>query len=208
MKKVLAISSVLLGVIFLAGCGQQQAIQNKSTTSTPDAQQNKMTQSEQKPLANKPFEKTKEDENNLYFEGIANVNGTYTRSADSSYFCLDTKYEYLFPEVKVNWNDKRKCFNLNTDSLALFAKKTQINPSNKEGDVCQISGSVTLAISNHTTPKYKKGEASADGTLSLGDYNQATISKIISETEEKYIYWKKWKKANENPDCTESNPYE
>lgn len=32
MKKVLAISSVLLGVVFLAGCGQQQTSQTQPTT--------------------------------------------------------------------------------------------------------------------------------------------------------------------------------
>lgn len=39
MKKVLAISSVLLGVVFLAGCGQQQTSQTQPTTPVPVAQQ-------------------------------------------------------------------------------------------------------------------------------------------------------------------------
>ncbi len=38
MKKVLAISSVLLGVVFLAGCGQQPVSQTKLTTPAPVAQ--------------------------------------------------------------------------------------------------------------------------------------------------------------------------
>ncbi len=38
MKKVLAISSVLIGVVFLAGCGQQPVSQTQSTTPTPVAQ--------------------------------------------------------------------------------------------------------------------------------------------------------------------------
>lgn len=38
MKKVLAISSVLLGVVFLAGCGQQPVIQTQPTTPAPVAQ--------------------------------------------------------------------------------------------------------------------------------------------------------------------------
>jgi hypothetical protein len=39
MKKVLAISSVLLGVVFLAGCGQQPVSQIQPTTTAPVAQQ-------------------------------------------------------------------------------------------------------------------------------------------------------------------------
>lgn len=39
MKKTLAISSVLVGVVFLAGCGQQQASQTQPTKSTPTDQQ-------------------------------------------------------------------------------------------------------------------------------------------------------------------------
>jgi hypothetical protein len=39
MKKVLAISSVLLGVVFLAGCGQQPVSQTQPTTSVPVTQQ-------------------------------------------------------------------------------------------------------------------------------------------------------------------------
>jgi hypothetical protein len=38
MKKALAISSVLLGVVFLAGCGQQPVSQAQLTTPTPVAQ--------------------------------------------------------------------------------------------------------------------------------------------------------------------------
>jgi PBP1b-binding outer membrane lipoprotein LpoB len=38
MKKVLAISSVLLGVVFLAGCGQQPVSQTQPTTPTSVAQ--------------------------------------------------------------------------------------------------------------------------------------------------------------------------
>jgi uncharacterized lipoprotein YehR (DUF1307 family) len=38
MKKVLAISLVLLGVVFLAGCGQQPVSQTQPTTPTPVAQ--------------------------------------------------------------------------------------------------------------------------------------------------------------------------
>jgi len=38
MKKVLAISSVLLGVVFLAGCGQQPVSQTQPTTTVPVAQ--------------------------------------------------------------------------------------------------------------------------------------------------------------------------
>jgi hypothetical protein len=38
MKKVLAISSVLLGVAFLAGCGQQPVSQTQPTTPAPVAQ--------------------------------------------------------------------------------------------------------------------------------------------------------------------------
>jgi hypothetical protein len=45
MKKVLAISSVLLGVVFLAGCGQQPVSQTQPTTPAPVAQQ---------PVANPP----------------------------------------------------------------------------------------------------------------------------------------------------------
>jgi hypothetical protein len=39
MKKVLAISSVLFGIVFLAGCSQQQSSQTQPTTSDPVAQQ-------------------------------------------------------------------------------------------------------------------------------------------------------------------------
>ncbi len=39
MKKVLAISSVLLGVVFLAGCGQQPVSQTQPTTPAPVAKQ-------------------------------------------------------------------------------------------------------------------------------------------------------------------------
>jgi hypothetical protein len=45
MKKVLAISSVLLGVVFLAGCGQQPVSQTQPTTPAPAVQQ---------PVANQP----------------------------------------------------------------------------------------------------------------------------------------------------------
>jgi len=38
MKKVLAISSMLLGVVFLAGCGQQPVSQTQPTTPAPVAQ--------------------------------------------------------------------------------------------------------------------------------------------------------------------------
>lgn len=38
MKKVIALSSVLLGVVFLAGCGQQPVIQTQPTTPAPVAQ--------------------------------------------------------------------------------------------------------------------------------------------------------------------------
>ncbi len=38
MKKVLVISSILLGVVFLAGCGQQSTRQTQPTTPTPVAQ--------------------------------------------------------------------------------------------------------------------------------------------------------------------------
>ena len=38
MKKVLAMSSVLLGVVFLAGCGQQPVSQTRPTTPAPVAQ--------------------------------------------------------------------------------------------------------------------------------------------------------------------------
>jgi hypothetical protein len=46
MKKVLAISSVLLGVVFLAGCGQQPVSQTQPTTLAPLGQQS---------TANKPI---------------------------------------------------------------------------------------------------------------------------------------------------------
>ncbi|MEI7425465.1 MAG: hypothetical protein WCK16_00870 [Candidatus Moraniibacteriota bacterium] len=39
MKKVLAISSVLLGVVFLAGCGQQPVSQTQPTTPAPIVKQ-------------------------------------------------------------------------------------------------------------------------------------------------------------------------
>lgn len=38
MKEILAISSVLLGVVFLAGCGQQPVSQTQPTTPAPVAQ--------------------------------------------------------------------------------------------------------------------------------------------------------------------------
>jgi hypothetical protein len=38
MKKIIALSSVMLGVVFLAGCGQQQAIQTQPTAPAPVAQ--------------------------------------------------------------------------------------------------------------------------------------------------------------------------
>jgi hypothetical protein len=44
MKKVLAISSVLLGVVFLAGCGQQPVSQTQSTTPIPVVQQSSAIQ--------------------------------------------------------------------------------------------------------------------------------------------------------------------
>ncbi|MDQ1283737.1 MAG: hypothetical protein QG620_85 [Patescibacteria group bacterium] len=44
MKKLLAMSSVLLGVVFLAGCGQQQTSQTQSATPAPVAQQPATTQ--------------------------------------------------------------------------------------------------------------------------------------------------------------------
>jgi hypothetical protein len=130
MKKIVTLGAMSLGVFFLAGCGQQQTVQNKSTTSTPSAQQNTITQSQQEPLANKPFKKTKENESGLYFEGMATAKGIYTRSTDAVEFCLTPEYEYLFPEAKINWNNKRKCFNLSPDSLVLFTKKTKINTLN------------------------------------------------------------------------------
>lgn len=58
MKKVLAISSVLLGVVFLAGCGQQPISQTELTTQIPAAQQPTqpaptITQPQQKQLVSK-----------------------------------------------------------------------------------------------------------------------------------------------------------
>jgi len=47
MKKVLAISSVLLGVVFLAGCGQQPVSQTQPTTSAPVATQPPINQNQQ-----------------------------------------------------------------------------------------------------------------------------------------------------------------
>jgi len=39
MKKIVTLGSLLLGVVFLAGCGQQQVSQTQSTTPAPVAQQ-------------------------------------------------------------------------------------------------------------------------------------------------------------------------
>lgn len=57
MKKTIALSVLSLGVLFLAGCGQQQASQTKPTTSTPVAQQsaaNQQTNNTQAPAKVNP----------------------------------------------------------------------------------------------------------------------------------------------------------
>lgn len=57
MKKVLAISSVLLGVVFLAGCSQQPVSQTQPTVPAPVAQQPATNQ----PVATQPTQPTTEN---------------------------------------------------------------------------------------------------------------------------------------------------
>lgn len=127
------------------------------------------------------------------------ASGSYWRSGDSGDFTLNSDQEYLFPNLKHNWNNNEKSFYIDSNSLALFFQKTKIPLSNKEGDPCNISGKATVIISSYRA--IKKPE--------IGSYNEASIAKVLSENEEKYIYWKRWPGAwKENPDCTETNPYQ
>ena len=74
MKKVLAMSSVLLGVVFLAGCGQQPVSQTRPTTPAPVAQtptQPVATQPAQQPVASNPAENKIVYTNNEYKFKIA-----------------------------------------------------------------------------------------------------------------------------------------
>ncbi|OGI36240.1 MAG: hypothetical protein A2259_02340 [Candidatus Moranbacteria bacterium RIFOXYA2_FULL_43_15] len=69
MKKVIMSSSVLLGVILLAGCGKQQT-QNQLTTPAPVAQQSQPTQKQPSQPQNVPNQQPKQ-------EGIVYKNDTY-----------------------------------------------------------------------------------------------------------------------------------
>jgi len=57
MKKTISLSVLAFGIFFLAGCGQQQTSQTKSTTSAPAAQQtavNEQANNTQAPVEAKP----------------------------------------------------------------------------------------------------------------------------------------------------------
>ena len=58
MKKVLAISSVLLGVVFLAGCGQQQTSQTQQPAPSAPATQQKEQSVTNQPQNNQPNSST------------------------------------------------------------------------------------------------------------------------------------------------------
>ncbi len=66
MKKVLAISSVLFGVVFLTGCGQQPVSQAQPTTPAPVAQTPAQPVATQQPETSKPAENSIVYVNNEY----------------------------------------------------------------------------------------------------------------------------------------------
>lgn len=151
------------------------------------------------PFATKPFVKVGEDESNYYYQGYITVSGTYWRGSTDGWFRINREQEHLFPNLAgQDWNNGDKVLDFYDDSVVLLSQKTKIPQSNVEGDVCHVSGKATIIISNYSASKYN----------GLGESNEATIAKVLSVDEEKYLYWKRWPEAwKENPDCTEVNPY-
>jgi hypothetical protein len=92
MKKILAISSVLLGVVFLAGCGQQPVSQTQPTTPVPVAQ------TPTQPVATQPAPTT---------EALV----TYTNTK----YGIEFRYPNNFGEQIVVDNDKKTDLRLNAD---------------------------------------------------------------------------------------------
>jgi len=95
MKKVLALSSVLLGVVFLAGCGQQPASQiQQPTNPSPAAQQ---------PATNQPSA-IQSSPANIQESNVATVIPVDWKTYSNNEFDIEFKY----PEKMMPKEDKQK----------------------------------------------------------------------------------------------------
>jgi len=95
MKKAIAISSLLLGVVFLSGCGQQSASQSPSNAQLSQASEEPRMQNEEARLSalasdNADSESTKEIHINAYDTYIPNL-PAFVRDALNQSLCANVK---------------------------------------------------------------------------------------------------------------------
>ncbi|MEP7162904.1 MAG: hypothetical protein ABI747_04030 [Candidatus Moraniibacteriota bacterium] len=180
----------------------QETILSKPVTSETEPKTEQQINTAEEGLL-RPFVKVKEDESNSYYEGYQIVSGTYDRSGSGDgYFIIDVIDEKLLPGLKARTYsdgkafDERKSFGFDSDSGAKFMRRTGIPLSNKVGNVCHVSGKAKVIISSYRAVK---------GGPNPGDYNEATIVKVLSEHEEGYLYWEQ-RHLDRGPDCTATHP--
>jgi len=130
MKKVLAISSVLLGVVFLAGCGQQPVSQTQPTTPAPVAQ------TPTQPVATQQSTDSTTVSKNLF----TNPNGKYSFELPSAWKVAINKY-----------NNSNSLFGTNADSgsglggVEIFDNQVSIDKFLESVDA-QYSNKVKITI--------------------------------------------------------------
>jgi hypothetical protein len=132
MKKLIAISSILLGVVFLAGCGEQPVSQTQPTTPAPVAQT---------PVVNQPI--------------------TTTATADlKTYQNADFKFKFQYPSDKIGDSISSTEFeivNLIQQGGQVLRKDVDAILMSDASAACKKSGSVTL--DNGTCQAIKKNDA-------------------------------------------------
>ncbi|MDP3794397.1 MAG: hypothetical protein Q8R13_00515 [bacterium] len=151
-------------------------------------------------LENKPFVKIQEDEGAIYYEGYMSASGTYSRGVNSFLFDLDPDQEHLFPDLKAtDYADGKThlSFESSEELLNLIPQKTKLAFIAKKGAPCRVIGKATVIISGYKAMK----------SIVPGNYNTATLAKVLSSTEESYTYWKQREGVQEEIlDCTGVTP--
>ncbi|OGF28273.1 hypothetical protein A2477_00425 [Candidatus Falkowbacteria bacterium RIFOXYC2_FULL_47_12] len=164
MKKLLAISSVLLGVVFLAGCGQQQTSQIQPTTPAPVAQ------TPEQPVATQtaPIDET---------------------SSWQTYSSVALGYEIKYPKnwTKINTSGCQA----DSDGCFLYLESSPYNvPPLGEGTILGVnpnnkSTGLIISVSSFSNPnKLSMGEFITKELRWGSQINQSSISKqIIAKNE-------------------------
>jgi len=128
----------------------------------------------------KPFVKIKEDGEDFYYKGRESVSGTYVVGNDIFIFILNPGQEYLFPDLKATYYDNGETvlgFEPSREALNLLNLKTTLPTEDKFGMPCAIKGKATVIISGYIATK----------VMFPGNYNRATLERVLSKTEEKYL---------------------